>query len=54
MNNQTFRFCCSCGTMTLMQNNGCYFCGCNFVVSSPRDDFNTRKKKNAETYESIS
>ena len=42
---QIFRFCCRCVRMTLMQDDGCYFCKGKFVVASPTDDFKRKKKK---------
>ena len=48
---QVFRFCCSCSRMTLMlEYDGCYFCGGNFVVAAKTDDFNIRPKKYAESH----
>jgi hypothetical protein len=51
---QVFRFCCSCSRMTLMTDNGCFFCGSKFVVAGKTDNFNIRKRRNAEAHQSIS
>jgi len=52
---QVFRFCCGCSRMTLMtEYDGCYFCGSKFVVASKTDNFNIRKRRNAEAHKSIS
>ena len=47
---QVFRFCCSCVRETLMKDNCCYFCKGTFVLTSATDDFNIRKKANAESH----
>ena len=47
---QAFRFCCGCSRMTLMTDNGCYFCASKFVVAAKTDDFNIRKRKHAEAH----
>tara|TARA_R100001594_G_scaffold140452_1_gene185574 strand:- start:252 stop:416 length:165 start_codon:yes stop_codon:yes gene_type:complete len=54
MSNQRFRFCCDCIRMSLIKDDGCYFCGGKFLITTPTDDFRTRKKDNAESYESVS
>ena len=50
MINQRFRFCCDCIRMSLVKDNGCYFCGGKFIVTSATDDFRNRKKENAESH----
>ena len=45
MKNQIYRFCCHCIRMTLMKDNGCFFCNGKFVVSGIKDSFNKIKRK---------
>ena len=47
---QRFRFCCGCIRMTLLTDDGCYFCGGKFVVAAKTDDFNIRPKAYAKSH----
>ena len=47
---QRFRFCCSCIRMTLLTEDGCYFCSSKFILATKTDDLNIRPKNNAETH----
>jgi hypothetical protein len=47
---QTFRFCCSCIRMTLLTEDGCYFCSSKFILATKTDDLNIRPKKYAESH----
>ena len=47
---QMFRFCCRCTRVSLITDNGCYFCEGKFILQSKRDDLNIREKKYAETH----
>ena len=47
---QRFRFCCSCIRMTLLTEDGCYFCGSKFILATKTDNLNIRPKNNAKTH----
>ncbi len=47
---QTFRFCCSCIRMSLIEEGSCYFCGSKFILKIHSDDLHIRKKKYEETH----
>tara|TARA_R100001244_G_C5090678_1_gene116298 strand:+ start:407 stop:565 length:159 start_codon:yes stop_codon:yes gene_type:complete len=47
---QTFRFCCGCVRMTLLTEDGCYFCGSKFILATKTDDLNIREKKSEKTH----
>ena len=47
---QTFRFCCSCIRMSLIEEGSCYFCGSKFILKIHSDDLHIRKKKYEATH----
>lgn len=47
---QVFRFCCGCTRMSLITDDGCYFCGSKFVVAAKTDDLNIRPRQYAKTH----
>ena len=47
---QMFRFCCSCGIVSLIKKGKCYFCKGDFILSSWKDDLHKMPKRVEKAY----
>jgi len=47
---QMFRFCCSCGMVSLIKKGKCCFCEGDFILSLPSDDLHKMPKRVEKAY----
>ena len=50
---QTFRFCCNCVRVALIQKGKCHFCNGDFILTTHTDNL-YKVNRRAKAYENIS